>query len=312
VARDPEELRHHDPDDLRAAGDLDAGELLHRETVGEVVHHAAQVIHPVGVGDIGVPGLALAHLLGAPVVIADVQDHVGDLLAVELKDEPDEAVGAGVLGPQVQEEEVGVRAAPRHAPLLGTELERVLFLLLLLLGQAKRTQLGRPGGMVLAERVSLPGRGHQDPAEPRVAVEPDAEEVPCLALVPVRGRPDIGYGGQGGGIAGERHLHPDVLVPVEREKVVNDREIALGLVLSMGPDTLVDRGKIVEHLVRAANAVLQEFQDAVDPVFGYPERRDIVAGGLDSEDVLAKGVLQIIDYRIILGHNKEQDADKRG
>ena len=80
-----------------AVGHLDAGQLLDRQDVGQVVHHPAEVVHAVGVGDVGVPGLALAHLLGAAVVEADVGHGVDDLLAVELQHDAEDAVGAGVL-----------------------------------------------------------------------------------------------------------------------------------------------------------------------------------------------------------------------
>src|SRR4051812_50090643 len=38
--------------------------------------------------------------------------------------------------------------------------------------------------------MALPVVLHQDPAEVRVALDPDAHHVPGLTLVPVRGRPD--------------------------------------------------------------------------------------------------------------------------
>src|SRR5438034_11778089 len=40
--------------------------------------------------------------------------------------------------------------------------------------------------IILALRVTLPFVGHQDPAEVRMAVEPDAEQVEHFALQPVR------------------------------------------------------------------------------------------------------------------------------
>ena len=107
MAGDAEQLRHHDADDLGAVGNLDAGQLLHRQHVGQVVHHAAQVVDAIGVGDVRVPGLPLGHLLGAAVVVADVRHGVDDLLAVELQHDPQHAVRAGVLRTDVQEHEIG-------------------------------------------------------------------------------------------------------------------------------------------------------------------------------------------------------------
>ena len=57
---------------------------------------------PVGVGDELVPVLAFGDLLGPPVVIADVEVDIADLLAGQLEDEADDAVGAGMLRPQVE------------------------------------------------------------------------------------------------------------------------------------------------------------------------------------------------------------------
>src|SRR5256885_3291042 len=44
--------------------------------------------------------------------------------------------------------------------------------------------------VVLAQRKPLPGLRHEDAAQVRVAIEPDAQQVPGLAFVPVRGGPD--------------------------------------------------------------------------------------------------------------------------
>ena len=186
MARDAEELAHHHADGHGPVRHLDARELLHGEAVGQVVHHAAEVVNAVGVGDIGVPGLALGHFFGAAVVIADVEHGVGDLFAVELEDEADKAVGAGVLGTEIQEHEVRVCRFPLHAPVFGFELERGLFFLFLFIGQLKRAHLRGACGMVLAQGMPLPGRRHQYPLQMRMAVELYPEHVPYLAFVPVR------------------------------------------------------------------------------------------------------------------------------
>ena len=44
VAGDAEELAQHHADHLRPRRDVDAGELLDRQHVGQVVHHPAQVV----------------------------------------------------------------------------------------------------------------------------------------------------------------------------------------------------------------------------------------------------------------------------
>ena len=85
VADDAKQLRQHDADHLGARRDLDAGEFLDRREIGQVVHHAAEVIDPVGVGNVGVPGLALTHFFGAAMVKADFGNGVDDLFAIELQ-----------------------------------------------------------------------------------------------------------------------------------------------------------------------------------------------------------------------------------
>src|SRR2546422_4982270 len=47
------------------------------------------------------------------------------------------------------------------------------------------------GNVILSQRMAFPGLGHQQPAQVGVRVELDAEQVPGLAFVPVRGRPDL-------------------------------------------------------------------------------------------------------------------------
>ncbi len=72
--------------------------------VGQVVLHPGQVVDPVGVGDELVPVLAFADLLGAAVVVADIGLHIDDLFAVELEHAADNAVGAGVLRAEVEDQ----------------------------------------------------------------------------------------------------------------------------------------------------------------------------------------------------------------
>src|SRR5271156_1132723 len=87
VADDAEQLTHHHANDLGAGRYLDGGELLHRRQIGQVIQHAAEVVHAVGVGDVGVPGLALAHLFSAAMVEANFWNNVDDLFAIELQRE---------------------------------------------------------------------------------------------------------------------------------------------------------------------------------------------------------------------------------
>ncbi len=170
MADDAEEFGQHDADDLGAVGHLDARQLLHGQHVGEVVHHAAEVVHAVGVGDVGVPGLPLAHLLGAAVVEADLADQVHDLLAVELEDDPQDAVRAGVVRADVEEHEVEVLAAGAAcpSPRAGTACASCMARLVVR-RHAERAHLGGAGGVLLAQRVALPPRRHEDARQVRMA-----------------------------------------------------------------------------------------------------------------------------------------------
>ena len=127
MADDAEQLGQHDADDLGAVGHLDAGQLLHGQDVGQVVHHAAEVVDAVGVGNVGVPGLPLAHLLGAAVVEADV--------AAQRRRSPRRRAAAttrstpcvpGWCGPTLRNMKSVSSPLPLHAPFLGSELQRLL------------------------------------------------------------------------------------------------------------------------------------------------------------------------------------------
>jgi len=132
VAGDAEQLAQHDSDHLRAIRHLDPGEPFDRQHVRQVVHHAAEVIDAIGVGDEGVPRLTLAHLFRAAVVKADVGHHIHDLLAIELEDEPQHAMRTGVLRSDIEKHELAVLALARQPPVLGLEVHRLLLGILLL------------------------------------------------------------------------------------------------------------------------------------------------------------------------------------
>ena len=124
--------------------------------VGQVVHHTAEIVDAIGVRDVGVPGLTLAHLFRPPVMEPDVRHRVDDLFAVELQGDPQHAVRAGVLGADIEEHEIGVIALAAHAPVLRLETQRLLLGQFLLRRQVIRPHLGRARGVVLAQRVAHP------------------------------------------------------------------------------------------------------------------------------------------------------------
>ena len=102
MAGDAEEFREHHPDALRAVGHGDAAELLDGQKIRHLADDAAEIIDPVGIGDVSVPGLALCHLLGAAMMVADVRIRPDDLLAVEPEHDPENAVGRGMVRTEVQ------------------------------------------------------------------------------------------------------------------------------------------------------------------------------------------------------------------
>ena len=189
------------------------------------------------------PGLALGHLLGAAVVVADVGHRVDDLLAVELQHHAQHAVGARVLRPDVQEHEVGVLVRRGQPPVLGPEAQGLLLLARpASVGEDEAAHLGGAGRVVLAQRVALPGGRHQDAAQVRVAVEADAEHVPDLALVPVGGRPDAGDAWAATRFVVEAGtLSRRSALRSKREQVVDDGEVARPAARRGARVALVDR-----------------------------------------------------------------------
>jgi hypothetical protein len=85
VRQDPKELAQHHADGLHPIGDFDAREFFQREHVGEVVHHAAEIVDAIGVRNVAVPRLAFAHVFGATMVVADVGHAVDDHVGFELQ-----------------------------------------------------------------------------------------------------------------------------------------------------------------------------------------------------------------------------------
>lgn len=102
VARDPCKFRHHHTDILRPDRSLYAKQLLYGQCKGQVVGWRAEIVEPIGQRkDLGI-GEAFRQFLGTAVEIADMRIHPLDNLAVELKDEPEYPMGAGVLGTEVE------------------------------------------------------------------------------------------------------------------------------------------------------------------------------------------------------------------
>lgn len=84
MAEDPVHLHDDHADHLAPLRDVDAHELLDGHHVGAVVDERRQVIHAVRQRHDLVPRPVLAQLLEGRVQIADVRNHAGHRLAVQL------------------------------------------------------------------------------------------------------------------------------------------------------------------------------------------------------------------------------------
>ena len=121
VAGDPVELGREDADVLGAARDLDVHQLLEGEDRRPLVEQRADVLERVRVADRLVVVGVLAQLLDAAMEVAEDRVEVDDLLAVELEDDPEHAVGRRVLRAHVDEHlavaervELGLALGPRR------------------------------------------------------------------------------------------------------------------------------------------------------------------------------------------------------
>src|SRR5438093_5183590 len=96
-------------------------------------------------------------------------------------------------------------------------------------------------GVVLAQRVALELRVHEDAPQVGVPGETDAEHVPRLALGPERGLPGRRDGGDGRNRFRDRRLHAEAVVPAERVELVDHLE-------ARRAPQVVDDGQIREHV----------------------------------------------------------------
>ena len=114
-----------------------SGKFLQRHEVGEVVHHATQVVDSISVGDVGVPALALTHFLGATMVEADFGHRIHDHLAIKLKHNTQHPVCSWMLRSHIKKDKIFIVVGPLHSPFLWTEAQCLLLCLLFLFGRWK-------------------------------------------------------------------------------------------------------------------------------------------------------------------------------
>ena len=295
---DAEELGHHDADGLDPIRHLDAGELLDRQHVGQVIHHPAQIVDPVGVRDEAVPGLALGHLFRAPMMVADVGHRIDDLLAIELQHDSKRAVRGGMIRAEVQEHEVLFLVAALHSPFLGFELERGLLFVLAQSGEHVRVELGGARRVFLAARVTLPVTRQQNSLEVGVVLEADAEKIPGLALVPVCVGVEADDGFDRRELALQRHLNTHLSrirrsAAIDRQQVVEHREIRRRKPFAVAAHALIDGLQIQQHRERPRQRALEESQHRIAILRRHPESRHVVLGRLTDKAVLAEARVKL-------------------
>lgn len=125
-----------------------------------------------------------------------------------------------MVRPQVEEHKFRAVPLSGHAPVLGLELQGFLLGVLALHRQGVRVEFRRPGGVILAQGVSRPGRRHQDAFKMWMAGKADAEHVPHLTLVPVGRREDTGSGREAQVFFRQTDFEHDVPIAVDGHELI--------------------------------------------------------------------------------------------
>jgi hypothetical protein len=107
---DPDELAERHPHPRRLAGNLELEQLLDREHEDELVVLEGDVVDASRIRDPLPPRLLLHRLLEARVQVAHDRAEPDHVLAFEIDDEPEHAVRGGVVGPEVDGEDVPLPA----------------------------------------------------------------------------------------------------------------------------------------------------------------------------------------------------------
>ena len=250
VITQPEKFAEHDPDHLGSLGHPDAGQLFHRHHVGQVIGSPGQVVHPIGVGNKLVPGLPLTDLFNRPVMVTDVYVQIGDFFAVQGDDIAYQPVRADVMGTHVKD----------HGMLPVGPLDIQLTVQGLMLAGVSGgigRHLGGPAREALAQRVSLPVVGHQQPPQIRMAFEPQSEHVVNFTFVPGCRGPDVGDTVNLRSLAAlQGRFDPQPLGRFERQQAVNHRKVRIFCAVAAG--RFVYGRKIVQALIAGRGFVLKK------------------------------------------------------
>ena len=204
---------------------------------------------------------------------------------------------SSVLRADVEVHERGVVVGAGQAPHLGLEAQLLLHLVDHLVGQVERAVLGAAGRVLLAQRVPVPPRRHEQPVQVVVAGDADAEHVPELALVPVGGGPHAGHALHLRRLLGQRHLEAHVGVPAVGDEVVEDAEGGVGHALAVQPLALVHAAEVVEHRERLGGLLAQVPKHLGRAAGRDPGGRDAVLGLLLHELQVGEPLVQLAQHR---------------
>ena len=220
-----------------------------------------------------------------------------DLLVAQAEDDAERPVRGPVLRADVEVHERRVVVGAGQAPHLGLEAQLLLHLVDHLVGQLERPVLGAAGRVLLAQRVPVPPRRHEQPVQVVVAGDVDAEHVPELALVPVGGGPHAGHALHLRRLRRQRHLEAHVGVPPVGDEVVVDAEGGVGHALAVQPLALVHAAEVVEHRERLGGLLAQVPQHLGRAVARDPGGRDAVLGLLLHELQVREPLVQLAQHR---------------
>ena len=115
VSDDALDLSHDGAQVLGPFRHREVHEFLDRPAIGEVVIHRADVIQTVGVRDELVIGAVLGQLLDPPVEVAHDGSGLDDPLSLQLEDDLQDAMGAGMLRTHVEEQFLGPQGGQGRA-----------------------------------------------------------------------------------------------------------------------------------------------------------------------------------------------------
>ena len=228
MAVDAEQLGEHHANNVHAIRHSDPGQFFHRQHVRHFIDAATEIFDTVGIRNVAVPGLALAHFLCAAVVITHVRHAVDDLFAIKLQDNTECTVRRRVVRAEVEEHKVLVFGTALHAPLFRFEGQRFHFEVLLGFSQLKRIEFGGARRIIFTQRVAFPGVRHHDATQIRVAVEGNAKHLPGFTLIPVGVREEFGKGRHVQIVFRQCHLEHDIAVAIDRNQVVENGKIRRG------------------------------------------------------------------------------------